>query len=189
MGIGTTTPQARLDIAATGDGAGLLRFSTERPWVFRQAYSGAGTALRLQPITGLKNFEITAAGGTNVATFVGDDANPRVGIGTTSPAHRLSVSGGPPWTTFQWTGAVALDNVSAIGWQQNAGLISFGIGQSTGGLYFFRTGSPPGTAQFGAGYDFFISDSGLVGIGTTAPSTARRTNRVAALGARFPTSG
>ena len=179
VGIGTTTPQARLDIAATGDGAGLLRFSTERPWVFRQAYSGAGTALRLQPITGLKNFEITAAGGTNVATFVGDDANPRVGIGTTSPAHRLSVSGGPPWTTFQWTGAVALDNVSAIGWQQNAGLISFGIGQSTGGLYFFRTGSPPGTAQFGAGYDFFISDSGLVGIGTTAPDNKLTVNGAA----------
>src|SRR2546422_2819926 len=99
VGIGTTRPQARLDIAATGDGVGLLRLSTERPWVFRQAYSGSGTALRLQPITGLKNFEITAAGGTNVATFVGDDTNPRVGIGTISPAHRLSVIGGPSWTS------------------------------------------------------------------------------------------
>ena len=106
VGIGTTTPQATLDIAATGDGAALLRFSTERPWVFRQAYSGSGTALRLQPITGLKNFEITAAGGTNVATFIGDDANPRVGIGTTVPDQTLSVYGnasknsGGSWLVF-----------------------------------------------------------------------------------------
>jgi hypothetical protein len=91
VGIGTTTPLAPLDIAATGDGAPLLRLSTERPWVFRQAYTGSGSALRLQPVTGLKNFEITAAGGTNIATFVGDDANPRVGIGTTSPINKFEV--------------------------------------------------------------------------------------------------
>jgi hypothetical protein len=93
VGIGTTTPLAPLDIAAIGDGAALLRLSTERPWVFRQAYSGSGSALRLQPITGLKNFEITASGGTNVATFVGDDANPLVGIGTTTPQANLDVNG------------------------------------------------------------------------------------------------
>jgi hypothetical protein len=87
--IAGTAAAAKLDIAATGDGISLLRFSTERPWTFRQAYTGSGTALRLQPDTGLKNFEITAAGGTNVATFVGDDANPRVGIGTLNPTSTL----------------------------------------------------------------------------------------------------
>ncbi|MEO7649260.1 MAG: hypothetical protein ABIZ80_02250, partial [Bryobacteraceae bacterium] len=86
VGISTTTPAAKLDIAATGDGAALLQFTTERPWVFRQAYTGPSTGLRLQSTSGLKNFEITALGGTNIATFLADDANPRVGIGTISPA-------------------------------------------------------------------------------------------------------
>ncbi len=87
--IGATAPAAKLDIANSGNGANLLRFTTERPWTFRQAYTGSGSALRLQPDTGLKNFEITAAGGANVATFVGDDANPRVGINTTLPTNTL----------------------------------------------------------------------------------------------------
>jgi hypothetical protein len=91
IGIGTLAPAAKLDIAAIGDGASLLRLSTERPWSFRQKYTGSGSALQLIPDTGLKNFEISAAGGTNVATFVGDDSNPRVGIGTTNPTNRLHV--------------------------------------------------------------------------------------------------
>lgn len=86
VGIGNIGPLAKLDITATGDGTRVLQLTTDRPWFFSQAYTGGGTALRLQPVTGLKNFEITAAGGTNIATFVGDDANTRVGIGTTNPA-------------------------------------------------------------------------------------------------------
>ena len=96
-----------VEINQSGDGAALLKFRTERPWVFRQAYTGSNAALRLQPVTGLKNFEITAAGNTNVATFVGDDAFPRVGIGTIVPTQTLSVSGdagksqgGGAWAVF-----------------------------------------------------------------------------------------
>ncbi len=93
LGIGTTTPASKLDIIAVGDGTSVLRFGTERPWNFRQAYTGSGTALRLQPETGLKNFEITAAGGTNIAAFIGDDTDTRVGIGTIAPTARLHVAG------------------------------------------------------------------------------------------------
>jgi len=85
VGIGTFSPAAKFDIAASGDGAELLRFTTERPWVFKQAYSGSVSALRLQSTVGLKNFEITTSTGANVATFLTDDANPRVGIGTINP--------------------------------------------------------------------------------------------------------
>ena len=60
VGVGTTTPASKLDIAATGDGAELLRFSTERPWVFRQIYSGPSAGLQLLSTTGQKPFEITA---------------------------------------------------------------------------------------------------------------------------------
>lgn len=96
VGIGTPAPLSKLDIAATGDGAELLRFSTERPWVFRQVRTGPSTGLQLRSTSGIKMFEITALGGANVATFVADDASPRVGIGTTDPPATLTVKGPGP---------------------------------------------------------------------------------------------
>jgi hypothetical protein len=83
-----------------------------------------------------------------------------VGIGTPNPVHRLSVIGGPTWTSNGWTGALELGNASAIGWQGNAAGNRFGIGQSTGGLYFFRTASNPGTTGSPANYDLQIGDGG-----------------------------
>lgn len=93
VGIGTTLPLSKLDIAATGDGAELLRFSTERPWVFRQIYTGPSAGLQLYSTVGQKPFQITAVGGENVATFFADGANSRVGIGTTTPTSKLDVIG------------------------------------------------------------------------------------------------
>jgi hypothetical protein len=81
VGIGTSTPAAKLDIAAAGEGAELLRFSTERPWVFRQVYSGPSAGLQLRSTVGLKQFEIAAVGGTKVTTFFADDANPWMQVG------------------------------------------------------------------------------------------------------------
>ncbi|HVE57720.1 MAG TPA: hypothetical protein VNB22_12880, partial [Pyrinomonadaceae bacterium] len=64
-----------------------------------------------------------------------------VGVGTTTPATRLTLSGGPVWTINGWTASMNLQNGSAIGWEANASGQRFGIGQSTGALYFFRTNS------------------------------------------------
>ncbi|MDO8631836.1 MAG: hypothetical protein Q7R41_15220, partial [Phycisphaerales bacterium] len=92
VGIGTTAPASKLDIAAVGDGAEVLRLSTERPWVFRQALTGSVTRLQLMPTTGLKNFDIVAPFGTNVATFFADDAGSKVGIGTSAPLSKLDIA-------------------------------------------------------------------------------------------------
>ncbi|MHC4087989.1 MAG: autotransporter outer membrane beta-barrel domain-containing protein [Planctomycetota bacterium] len=64
VGIGTTSPAAKLDIKATGDGAEVLRLSTDREWAFRQLGTGASTALELVSIGGggNKNFVINTAG-------------------------------------------------------------------------------------------------------------------------------
>jgi hypothetical protein len=83
-----------------------------------------------------------------------------VGIGTTTPAHRLSLIGGPTWTSNLFTGALELPNASAIGWQADPGGQRFGIAPTTGGLYFFRTTSNPGTTGSPANFDFEIGDGG-----------------------------
>jgi hypothetical protein len=63
--------------------------------------------------------------------------------------------------TNGWKGALELTNASAIGWQRNASSgQSFGIGQSNGGLYFFRTNSSPGVTLTEAVYDLSITDNG-----------------------------
>ena len=63
MGVGTTTPNAKLDISATGDGVSILSLSTEKPWVFQQEGTGAATYLRLRNTTG-KVFNIDTDGAT-----------------------------------------------------------------------------------------------------------------------------
>ena len=97
-----------------------------------------------------------------------------VGIGTSTPAHRLSLSGGPAWTDNGWAGALELQNGAAIGWQANQAGQQFGMGHSFGGFYLFRTASDPGTTGSQAMYDFVVDDSGNVGIGTTAPTPGIR---------------
>jgi hypothetical protein len=83
-----------------------------------------------------------------------------VAIGTSTPAHRLSIGDGSFWTSNAWRGALELTNASALGWRPNTSGQSFGIGQTNGGLYFFRTISAPGSTLTPAIYDLQITDNG-----------------------------
>lgn len=98
----TTT---KLTINKSINGGELLKFNTERPWVFKTIGTGPATTLRLNTISNGKNFEITNLDGTSkTAIFhVNDDLESakvslvpyggRVGIGTTDPKAKLSVNG------------------------------------------------------------------------------------------------
>ncbi len=93
LGIGTTTPSSKVDIAASGVGAQLLRFTTERPWIFRQTFTGPSTGLELYSTSGQKQFQITAVAGTPVATFVADDAAPKLIVNGTTVTKVLQITG------------------------------------------------------------------------------------------------
>jgi hypothetical protein len=123
----------------------------------------AGTGI-FSPGTGAFNI---ATGGANRVSVTSAG---NVGIGTSAAQHRLSLSGGPTWTAQGWTGALSLDNGSAIGWRGNAAGQRYGIGQADGGLYFFQTASEPGTTGSPANYIMNLSDNGNVGIGTITPT-------------------
>jgi len=100
VGIGTTSPTAKLDVAggainvtAQGDQADVLWLGIERSWVFRQQDSGAVTALKLQSVGGggNKNFLIQTDG--------------FVGIGTLNPQAKLDVNGTARVQVLEITGA------------------------------------------------------------------------------------
>jgi hypothetical protein len=98
----------------------------------------------------------------------------RVGIGTTTPNHSLSIIGGPLWTSNQWAGSIELGNGAAMGWQTNTAGQRFGMGHTNGGFYLFRTTSNPGAGSAPAIYDFALTDAGNVGIGTGTPTAGYR---------------
>lgn len=88
VGIGTADPRTKLHVSGgaitinnPGDGAVLFFLGTERHWQLRQFGSGSHTALELASASpgGNKNFIINTKG--------------HVGIGTTSPAQKLTVEG------------------------------------------------------------------------------------------------
>lgn len=104
--------------------------------------------------------------------FGGVFTDQRLSVGAiTAPGHRLGIFNGIPWTSNGWGGAIEMQNAAAIGWRSNGAGSRFGIGQSAGGLYFFRTASDPGTTGSPANYDMTISDTGNVGIGTITPAS------------------
>ena len=155
VGIGTTTPASLLHISGGTLGApfegltidqGVGRVGTHLPDL-----SGSMLAVRSLdestfPFRTDTYFLVNSAG--------------RVGIGTSSPDHRLAISGGPKWTNAGWTGSLELDNAAAIGWKTNTAGNRFGIGQTNGGLYFFHTANNPGSTGSPANYDLIIKDNG-----------------------------
>lgn len=168
VAIGTVTPEGALHVAAPGDvvfsggAVGVTGVST--PFT-----SGKGVFLEggNSPWANVFAFDYDAFTPLSLAL---NAPGGNVGIGTSQPNHRLRISGGSPWTSSGWTGSLELDNVTAIGWRSNISDSCFGIGQSNGGLYFFRTTSNPGVSTQPARYDMLISDSGNVGVGTIGPS-------------------
>ncbi|MEO6390570.1 MAG: hypothetical protein ABIP75_01885 [Pyrinomonadaceae bacterium] len=132
------TPSGETGLTITGTNRADIRFD--------------GTTLKL--LAGTGTGAMASTNGINVNRFG------NVGIGTVTPNTRLTLNGGTPWTANGWTASMNLQNASALGWEANASGQQFGIGQTGGGLFFFRTNSVFGNTAGPANYDLQISDTG-----------------------------
>lgn len=132
--------------AAQADNATIAEFAV-----------GAGNAQNSTLFAGLSTSEFARLNFQNNGELrVGGN----VAIGTSTPASRLTLSGGPSWSSSLWTASMNMQNASAIGWEANNSGQRFGIGQTNGGLNFFRTTSPFGATAVPAQTDLTIADNG-----------------------------
>jgi hypothetical protein len=162
----TSSPYSiRAQVAGVADTVGSGTVVKSLNGLHDDVILSAGANVTLTPSG--NTITLSATGGGGVWSVSGNNAYytaGNVGIGTASPVHRLSISGGPSWTANGWTGSLALDNGAAFGWSGNTAGQRFGFGHTDGGFFMFRTGSDPGTTGSGVTYDFNINDSGRASI-------------------------
>jgi len=185
VGIGTSNPQSKLDILATGDGTEVLRLSTGSPWVFKQRLTGSNTRLSLQSTVNDRIFELLAVNGTHrSAEFLVNSTNSRillvpdggeVGIGLNDATGKLHVKhnsliGSPQLrlteSGFDYARMKMENDARPNAYWDIAGLADT-IANNARLNFFF---SAPG----GGGDRMTITGDGRVGIGTTNPGNRLR---------------
>jgi hypothetical protein len=168
VGIGTTNPFSKLTVQTNPESYGIEHTDGT---ISLDTFLGGGNGAWLGTRSNHPLYFYT-----NNTFRMALATSGNIGIGTSAPKHLLTIVGGfnapPPWTSNLWGGAVELANATAIGWRSNAGGQRFGIGQTTDGLYFFRTASDPGTTGSPANYSLLLSDIGsvIVAPGATPPT-------------------
>ena len=171
VGIGNTSPDGLLDIKGSAadrrlkigySGNDPHHIVSYRDMVFD---SNAGFYFRDNP---------TAGDSKTYTDLVYIDRSGKVGIGTTSPEAQLDIgTTTDTWTDSSWGKAIEIPNASVIKWETNCPTCkdedSWGIGQSTDGVYFVRDYVHLVDKIRKASYPLFITNAGNVGIGTTIP--------------------
>jgi hypothetical protein len=185
VGIGTTTPVAKLEVA------GQVKITGGTPGAGRVLTSDAnGLATWLAPAvgsesdpkvtayaTGNNNYIPKANSGSSTLSPSSIYDNGNVGIGTTNPYQKLDVNGnalfGNLKESFQYGGdaTVRINNLNASSWYyaRVAGVAAGGFGVKNGdnNVYMSNLASD---SDFGSGSkSIALNPSGNVGIGTTNP--------------------
>ena len=141
LGIGTTTPGEKLDVVGTGYIRTALLTNAVRP------YSGN---------------QLTLLGGGINTLYI----NGNVGIGTSSPTEKLSVSG-----IIRAFGAGNAGRITSVDTQVGGATIAFNPQFSTGVPGIETIGAFPIAFYTNFSEKMRITSSGNVGIGTTVPDT------------------
>ncbi|MGZ3769156.1 MAG: tail fiber domain-containing protein [Bdellovibrio sp.] len=161
VGIGTTTPNAKLDVAN-----GTIRALDSAT----QFYPTSGKGIEMFSLSGV-GYIFEYDRGTS--TYGNLSLNGNVGIGTAAPAAPLEIPGIGTYGQSNWYRGIRLGNATALFWASGTSY-SYSLGQSGNVLYFGRATSETG----GAGtqtYDMVLN-SGLVGIGTPSPTALLHVN-------------
>lgn len=160
VGIGSTAPEAKLDIVQSGGAAGDLLH-------FRDSTDGEDLAIRYNGTNGYDFRSETTGIGNHIMTM---QTTGRVGIGTTNPAKKLQIDTGSSGSTngirltYNTSTTEGLDLQYTNTGQTSAYMDSL-YNSDTAAMYFrMKTASVPVNA-------LTILGSGNVGIGTTSPST------------------
>ncbi len=185
LGIGTTSPAAKLDVNGDGKFGDYLKIGTNvAEGYFQNAQDGAYRALATG---GDQGYFFQNTNGVNTSMYVGLNGTyaGKVGIGTTSPSNKLSVSG-----NADISGAVGIGISS-----NNGSIVPFRVSTSSqinwkGGAAFGSStanvimGELAGVATIG-GHNSTLTawanlainpGGGNVGIGTTAPTATLSVN-------------
>jgi len=171
VGIGTTSPGVRLDVASPDNSGGIRHTAVGGVILGTWADSTRGGLIGT---FSNHRFGIFTNSGAERMTV---DTAGNVGIGTAAPTQRLQVQGGniylaPEGATIGWDGPAGMDSYRIIGGTEAGGrTMRIGSRMSGANLRFqtfdshfaFNSGDPEVTRMI-------IQSGGNVGIGTTGPT-------------------
>ena len=174
VGIGTTSPTSDLSVGSTTTSSGDVTLrTTKTTFSITPSNSAAGgVELGLGWVSGGQGPMKFAIGGADKMTI---DSSGKVGIGTTSPSHGLTVSdidGGDNADMRRITIKSETHGVNS-GFRFDSESAN---GTARGGGYYFQPGDTDDTTYLGltatdAAYQMVITREGNVGIGNTSPTS------------------
>jgi hypothetical protein len=177
VGIGTTGPDTRLQIAGGSDaklangtgflvigGVGGANLVLDQDEIMARN-AGANSPLHLQAQGGMLTVHNSKAGTKVVVTDAGN-----VGVGTTAPNVKLHVVGGTAASLAKGTGAFVIGDVNGknVAMDINGMMCRNNAGKSP--LHLQANGGMLKVHHHNAGTEFVVKDNGQVGIGTSSPS-------------------
>jgi len=182
VGIGTTTPSAKLQITNTGTGASFLVEDTTSPdttpfiidangnvgigtttTTYKVNISGAADNVFSLIGTGSSAGDLIANIGSAIGTIFSVRGDGKVGIGTVSPSRQFTIHGGAGAALFQLT-------TNDSGTTGDDGF-QFFLQNSTNDVYLEQQENANMFFRTNAATRMTIDNTGNVGIGNTSPST------------------
>lgn len=177
VGIGTITPNTKLEVAGIGRFTGTGAFSIGSDAAQNRIDAGGGSPQLFRTISASNNYSGFRTKQISVGSTYGDTDSPSdgmiiqgsVGLGTTSPGERLHVSGGN----------ILLDNSYYLSAKDNGGtarVVLYGRFSDNAAYFDGGTGGTYLRVNDGASPTIFLNPSGNVGIGTIVQSARLAVN-------------